>query len=120
METILDSSLSQIVTDHYQSARIFESYGLDFCCKGKRSLRSACEEKNIDLDIILEDLTTVIHPGEQTSNFNEMSLTALADYIVRVHHTYVKMNMPQIYNYISRVASKHAAQFPYINEVAGL
>ncbi|HMJ47254.1 MAG TPA: DUF542 domain-containing protein, partial [Ferruginibacter sp.] len=120
MEAIFSKSLSQIVTDNYQTAQIFENYGLDFCCKGKRSLLSACEEKQIDVDTILKDLDTVIKPGDHTSDFNEMSLTELSEYIIRVHHTYVKLNMPQIFNYILRVTTKHGDQYTFLAEVKRL
>ena len=49
-----------------------------------------------------------------------MPLTELADHIVRVHHTYVKFNMPQISEYVTRVATKHGDRFPYMKQVAAL
>jgi regulator of cell morphogenesis and NO signaling len=51
------------------------------------------------------------------SDVNNMSLTELAEYIVRVHHTYVKLNLPQIFNYVLRVATKHGDRFPFMKEV---
>src|SRR5215212_3320958 len=117
MNNLSNKTLSQIVTEHYQAARVFENYGLDFCCKGKRSLALACNEKQIPVENILEDLNKVLVAENASSEFDTMSLTELAEYIVRVHHTYVKLNLPQISDYILRVASKHGDAYPYMKEV---
>jgi regulator of cell morphogenesis and NO signaling len=117
MYDLSNKTLSQIVTDHYQTARVFEKYRLDFCCKGKRSLLSACEEIQVPFETILEDLSEVISQTDEKSEFDKMSLTELSAYIVRVHHTYVKLNAPQILNYCLKVATKHGDRFPYMKEV---
>jgi len=117
MEDLSKKTLSQIVTDHHETARVFEKYKLDFCCKGKRPLVGACEEKEIPVQDVLADLYEVLSEDDQSSGFNEMSLTELSAYIVRVHHSYVKLNSPIILNYILKVATKHGDRFPYMKLV---
>jgi regulator of cell morphogenesis and NO signaling len=110
-------TLSQIVTENYQAARVFEKYGLDFCCKGKRSLSLACAEKSIEPAALIAELESVLNEEEAANDFNNYSLSELAGYITRVHHTYVKLNGPQALHYVARVASKHGDRFPYMKEV---
>ena len=117
MQHLLDKTLSQIVTETYQAARIFEKYGLDFCCKGKRPLREACQEKQISIEPLLNELKETMAKPAGNHHFNEMSLTELAEYIVRIHHGYVKTHAPQILDYIWRVASKHGDRFPFMHQV---
>jgi len=117
MVDLSNKTLSQIVTDHYQTARVFEKYRLDFCCQGKRSLTVACNEKQIPVEDVLTDLYNALSTESGNSEFDKMSLQELVGYIVRVHHTYVKLNAPQISNYILRVATKHGDRFPYMVEV---
>jgi regulator of cell morphogenesis and NO signaling len=117
MKDLSNKTLSQIVTENYQTARVFEKYGLDFCCKGKRPLISACEEKNIPVENILQELYQALGTEEKSSDFKQMSLNELSEYIVRVHHNYVKQNLPLIFNYILKVATKHGDRFPYMKEV---
>jgi regulator of cell morphogenesis and NO signaling len=117
MSELLNKTISQIVTDHHQTAPIFEKYGIDFCCKGKRPLADACTERALNKEEILAELNNAIASQSAAIDFNALSLTALADYIVRTHHTYVKFNMPQIYNYVLRVATKHGDRFPFMKEV---
>jgi regulator of cell morphogenesis and NO signaling len=117
MNELLNKTLSQIVTENYQAAYVFERYGLDFCCKGKRPLRDACEEKQIGVDNLLKELDIALSTNTAGKEFNNMSLTELAEYIVRVHHNYVKENAPQIFAYVTKVATKHGDRFPYMIKV---
>jgi regulator of cell morphogenesis and NO signaling len=117
MKDLSSKTLSQIVTDNYQAARVFENYGLDFCCKGKRPLATVCDEKKIAVEKVLEDLYQAMAADDDLFEFDSMSLTELAEYIVRVHHSYVKLNMPQISNFALKVATKHGEHFPYMKEV---
>src|SRR5215212_1325008 len=120
MNTILNKTLSSIVTENYQAARVFEKYGLDFCCKGKRPLQEACAEKQIAEKIILNDLEDILTLKNAFYDFSNMSLTELSEYIVRVHHGYCKTNMPQILAYATRVADKHSDHFPHMVAVYSL
>jgi regulator of cell morphogenesis and NO signaling len=117
MKDLLNQTISQIVTDYHQTAPVFEKYGIDFCCKGKRPLQTACEERALNKDEILAALNNAIATQSAPTDFSALSLTALVDYIVQTHHTYVKFNMPQIYNYVLRVATKHGERFPFMKEV---
>jgi regulator of cell morphogenesis and NO signaling len=120
MQDLANKTIAQIVTDHYQTARVFENYGLDFCCRGKRPLAAACQEKDIAVEHVLDDLYKLLKTDDTRSDFNTMSLTELAEYIVRVHHNYVKQQMPQIFNYVLRVASKHGDRYPFMSQVHAL
>jgi len=117
MYNLSSKTLSEIVTDHYQTARVFEKYSLDFCCKGKRSLESACIEFNLPMEDILNELSELLNTEQNGNQFDEMSVAELSAYIVRVHHTYVKMNAPMVANYLLKVATKHGDRFPYMKEV---
>ena len=120
MIELMNQTLSQIVTENYQAAQVFEKYGLDFCCKGKRSLTEACKEKSLPVENVVKDLSDALTSADNKREFKEMSLTELTEYIVRVHHNYVKQNMPPILMYILKVATKHGARFPFMHEVYDL
>jgi hypothetical protein len=51
----------------------------------KAALVGACKEKEIPVEDVLADLYEVLSEDDQSSGFNEMSLTELSAYIVRVH-----------------------------------
>ena len=120
MNELLKKTLSQIVTENHRAAPVFEKYGLDFCCKGKRPLTEACKEKSLPVENVVKDLADALTSADNKREFKEMSLTELTEYIVRVHHNYVKQSMPPILMYILKVATKHGARFPFMHEVYDL
>ncbi|RYY99587.1 MAG: iron-sulfur cluster repair di-iron protein [Chitinophagaceae bacterium] len=119
MNTIANKTLSQIVTEHYGAARVFEKWGLDFCCRGKRALNEACFEKGAPLAQVFADLEEVLGAQNtaQGPDFSSLSITELADYIVRVHHGYIRLCGPQTFNYVAKVASKHGDRFPHLRDI---
>jgi regulator of cell morphogenesis and NO signaling len=118
MNELMTKTLAQIVNDNHHAAAIFEKYHLDFCCKGKRSLQNACAETNLQVNEVLNDLERITQSkSKEQIDFNKLSLTQLADYIVNTHHAYLKIEMPQIFNYLQRVASKHGSRHPQMVKV---
>jgi regulator of cell morphogenesis and NO signaling len=117
MTELMNKTLSQIVTENYQAARVFEKYGLDFCCKGRRPLTDACREKSLPVDHVVKELSDVLDTVDTEREFNQMSLTELAEYIVRIHHSYVRQSMPQIMMYVLKVSEKHGTRYPFMHKV---
>ena len=117
MTELLNKTLSEIVTSNYQAARVLELHGLDFCCRGKRTLQDACAEKQLPTTSLLTELSHVLNIKDLSSEFQHLSLTELVEYIVRVHHTYVKLNSSHILGYALKVATKHGDRFPYMKDV---
>ena len=59
MNQLISKTLSEIVREQFQIASVFEKYNLDYCCNGKRSLQKACEEENVPVDKIVEDIKNI-------------------------------------------------------------
>lgn len=117
MNVLSTKSLAQIVNANYQTASIFEKYHLDFCCKGRRSLLQACAESQVPVDQIIAELEDITNSSKVPVFFDKMSLTQLGDYIVMTHHAYVKQEMPSIFQYLQKVASKHGERHPEMFKV---
>lgn len=118
MTNLPEQTLAGIVRSNHQAVSVFEKYDLDFCCKGKRTLAEACNEKAIDVNAIAEELTGILQPeNNKQMPFTEMSAEQLISHILVKHHFYVKQSMPQIQYHIQKVAVKHGDRFPYMREV---
>lgn len=116
----VEKSLAEIVTDNIRSAIIFEEAGLDFCCKGKRSLKDACAEKNVDVQKIVTELANISGNGNEAQNVNDWSLDFLVDYIMNNHHQYVRRMIPVISLHSDKVASVHSSNHPETIRIADL
>jgi regulator of cell morphogenesis and NO signaling len=116
-----EKTIGEIVADDYRTAKVFENHGIDFCCGGKVSLGAACTEKEIDLATMTRELGAVLsEPVERNHNYASWELPFLADYIINVHHTYVKENTGQLAAYAHKIADVHGAHHPEVIKIASI
>ena len=122
MTNILNQTLAQIVTANHQTSSVFEKYHLDFCCKGKRSLSEAINEKKLSTEQVVNDLTEVIgkSANRDAALLNYIKLSQLCDYIVATHHAYVRQSSEQIFLYLQKIASKHGNRHPELMDILAL
>jgi regulator of cell morphogenesis and NO signaling len=121
MNELLNKTLAQIVTANHQAASVFEKYHLDFCCKGKRPLSQAISEKELQAEQVITELNEVISkPDQHTALLNYITLTQLCEYIVAVHHAYVRQSSEQIFSYLEKIASKHGDRHPELLKILKL
>ncbi len=117
MQSLSNSTLAQIVKDNFRSAAVLEKYDLDFCCRGKRTLKEACAEKLILPDVLIKDLESVIGTSPATIIPAELEPGALVDYIIKYHHSYVRKEGPQLMAYLEKVTSKHGPKHPELYRI---
>ena len=48
MSISTNKTIGEIIADDFRTAAIFKKHGIDFCCKGGRSIDEACDKKNVD------------------------------------------------------------------------
>ena len=54
-----EMSLHDLVENDHRLSAIFERYGLNYCCKGARSLAEACAENDLDADEVLAEIDRI-------------------------------------------------------------
>lgn len=113
------SRVGEIVAQDYRAATVFQSFDIDFCCKGNRTLKEACETKHIDVQQMLSDLERVMHhETDSTPDFQSWPLDLLTDYIEKTHHRYVVKQIPILQQYLSKVCNVHGKNHPELHEIA--
>lgn len=113
-----DSTLGEIAARDLRKAQVFKKYGLDFYCKGKKTVKELCAEKGLDVTKVEQELQQV--DKEQTNNtlpYNDWSIDFLADFIVNTHHSFAKKNLPDIRSYAKKVFEVHGAAHPELKKV---
>ncbi len=105
--------VGQLVTESPNRARIFEQYGIDYCCGGKLPLTEACQAKGADPETVaarIAELDAAEPPAE--ADWTKLSLSELCDHIVEVHHGYLREELPRIGAMTEKVASVHGENHP--------
>lgn len=115
-------TIGEIVSKDLRKAEVFKKMGIDFCCGGKKSLEEACWEKGLNVSEVkraLENVSDVVI-SSASHDFNNWSLSFLADYIVNVHHAYVKEITPLLADLSLKVANHHGKEHPELVKIASI
>jgi regulator of cell morphogenesis and NO signaling len=107
-----------LVAQDYRTASIFKSFGIDFCCKGNRTIKEVCETANIESALLIESLEKVINSQENlNTDYQSWPLDLLADYIEKKHHRYVEEKTKEIQSYLNKVCQVHGVHHPELFEI---
>jgi len=121
MSELKNKTIAEIVSDDISTASVFKKYKLDFCCGGGKTVENACKKANINVEDVVNDLLNNKSKRDAPNlNFKEWSAEFLADYIVYVHHSYVKQNLSIISEFADKVANVHGQHEPKTIEIAKL
>lgn len=120
MDVTLDRTIRDVVANDYRAAAIFQRYGIDFCCRGNRTIEQACGEAGVPVEALQRDLAdaTALPAIGCAPRFNSWDLQALITYIVSNHHAYVRAQLPVIQARAEKVARVHGGRHPEMLEVA--
>lgn len=112
-------TLGKLVAKDIRNAEVFKRHGLDFCCGGKKSLKQACEEIDLDIAIIEKELhaATQTQSSKASFDFNRWGLDFLADYIFNEHHQYWYDEEPVISDLLKKVVNHHGATHPELRKL---
>ena len=111
-------TVGDIVAADFRAAAIFEGFGIDFCCGGRRSLADACRSASAQpADVLraLQELPAVA--PEDDDDVARWPLDRLVDHIVTTHHTYVRTAMPAILRRLVKLEQTHGARHPELRRV---
>jgi regulator of cell morphogenesis and NO signaling len=114
-------TLGELAAEDLRKAEVFKKFGLDFCCGGKKSLKQACSEKNIDPAEVERELVAVSQQGTNRHfDYNQWELDFLADYIYNQHHKYYYNERSTIAELVQKIASHHGETNPQLVTLANL
>jgi regulator of cell morphogenesis and NO signaling len=121
MTATLDMTIRDIVANDFRTAAVFQRHGIDFCCKGDRSVQDACRNGRVTAEQVLNDIAEVTAtPAIGGARFNSWDLNTLVSYIVGNHHAFVRQTIPVLLTHTKKVAAVHGDRHPELPEVAGL
>ena len=113
---MIDRTVGEIVAESPTRARVFQSFGIDFCCQGGRTLREACELKGIAPSAVIDQLEASA-PSAPAENPALLPQPELVGYIVDKHHQYLRTELPRIHAMAERVARVHGGHTPSLVEL---
>ena len=117
---IRNEQIGNLVAADFRTAAVFKKFGIDFCCKGGRTIEEACKPKNIDVEKIYDELQSIPKSGNGNIDFTSWPLDLLADYIEKTHHRYVREKTPIIQAFLEKLCKVHGGRHPELYEIKEL
>lgn len=109
------TSLAELIRATPGSERTLESFGLDYCCGGSRTLADACEDLDLDPSTVLEAIQAV--EARPAPDWASMAPDALVDHLESTHHAYLHAELPRLSALADKVTGVHGARHPELTEI---
>ena len=111
------STIGEIVAADFRTAAVFEQFGIDFCCGGRRLFTDACRTAVVDPAEVGRALDALPATGDAADNVTDWPTDRLIEHIVSIHHGYVRSALPTIARYLTKLESVHGARHPELSRV---
>lgn len=116
MSVPMNSMVGDIVANDFRTAAVFQQFGIDFCCGGRRSLHDACRAAEANPDAVLRALAE-LPAADGDEDAARWPIDRLIDHIVETHHGYVRGALPTIDRYLGKLVEVHGARHPELVQI---
>lgn len=104
MQTAETLTVAEIAANSLAAVRVFEKYGIDYCCGGKRPLADVCRDKGYDPQALQTELNAALTAGKGPErDWNNEPLAGLIEHIVTTHHDYLRREFPGLQARLDKV-----------------
>lgn len=117
---IRNEQIGSIVANDFRTAAIFKKYGIDFCCKGGRTIEEATEKKGLDKNKIYQDIESLPQSNGGEIDFTSWPLDLLSDYVEKTHHRYIREKSPILQQFLDKLCKVHGGRHPELFEIKEL
>ncbi len=122
MNIDLNQTVRDLAVENPAATRVFEKFGIDYCCGGGKSLREACQAANVAPDKLVELLQAAGQSRSRNGNkdWKSESLADLIDHIVETHHAYTREELDRLEPLLAKVCSVHGQRHPELLRIQQL
>src|SRR5437773_1172877 len=101
MTVQVDRTVGDIVAADSRAAAVFERFGIDFCCGGRRSVTEACRAAAADERAVMRALEALAPQAIDAVDVTGWPIDHVIDHILTTHHAYVRAALPAIAGYLA-------------------
>jgi regulator of cell morphogenesis and NO signaling len=116
MEALDSKTVRELASATPGAARVFEKFGIDYCCGGERSLAQACSAAKISVLEVAEALKKP-QPQGGDRDWQKASLAELGKHIVAKHHEYVRQEIRRLIPLSDKVVGVHGKNHPELDKI---
>lgn len=106
-------TVREIAQTQPSSIRVFEQFGIEYCCRSCRPLAEACAAKDVNVETVIAALEAASrNENAQVKDWTKESLANLTGHLVATHHAYCKGELPRLSGLAAKVANVHGGTNP--------
>lgn len=113
------SSPAELVNADYRTAKIFQRLGIQYCCGVRLPLETLCSQHGFDLPSLIEELRNITRITQIPSGlpFDKWDIDFLIDYIINVHHYFIRETFPSLKEELAHFAEEHRIKYPLYSDL---
>jgi len=112
-----NARVGDVVASDFRTAAVFQRFGIDFCCGGRRSIANACRGAGVDQGAILAALESLRPEDALADDVASWPIGRLVAQILETHHAYIRESTPLISGYLEKLVSVHGARHPELARI---
>jgi len=120
MSNVAVKTVRELALENPAATRVFEKFGIDYCCGGKRSIEEACKTANLSLNEVLQSLESAATEAQTTRRERDWPAGSLGDLIAHIknaHHKYTRDEIARLQPLFEKVCSVHGSKHGELLEV---
>jgi len=113
-------TVREMAVEFPEATRIFERFGIDYCCGGSKSLEEACAASNLSVDQVLDSLELAEETARtklKDRNWQTEPLADLIAHITSTHHKYTREEIARLRPLLDKVCSVHGKNHPELQQI---
>jgi regulator of cell morphogenesis and NO signaling len=109
-----NSTVNDIVSHDHRTADVFRKYGIEYCCGGRWPLETVCMMKGLEFEQLKDELGKVSRTLQVSPllAYDTWNLDFLINYIVNVHHYYLRSTLPSLGELMREFSEEHRSKYP--------
>lgn len=106
-----DTPVARVASLNPATIRVFQSFGIDFCCGGKRPLGEVCAERQVTFDELRSALEAA-QAAPATLPASDAPLPELIRFVVERYHAKLWEELPRLGEMSAKVLRVHGDRHP--------
>jgi regulator of cell morphogenesis and NO signaling len=113
-------TVREVAVENPAATRVFEKFGIDYCCSGSQVLDQACEKAGVAVDDVLDALEMeeeTTRAAQLVRDWQSEALSDLVAHIKNTHHKFTREETVRLTALLQKVCSVHGKNHPELFEI---
>ena len=114
------TTVREVVVENPAATRVFERFGIDYCCGGNQALEQACQRAGVSYDEVVDSLEMeeeASRTSKRVHDWQSEPLSELIAHIKNTHHKYTREETLRLAALLRKVCSVHGKNHPELHGI---